>query len=69
MSYRIGYAEGRMGEHVGHYTFLPECTAHGREVEPILCRDHPRVIRAKVHDEAASMIRSFLESDRTSGEA
>lgn len=53
------------GEHVGHYTFLPECLAGGEGIEPVLCRDRPGVARAAVHDETAWTIRAFLAPDAT----
>lgn len=40
---------------VGHYAFLAECTARGREVLPQLCQDPPGVDRRAVHERVAAM--------------
>lgn len=46
--------------HVGHYVFLPEATARGLEVEPLLCRDGPGVDRRAIHDRAADMAEALF---------
>jgi predicted dienelactone hydrolase len=45
---------------VGHYTFLHECTEHGRKVLPI-CRDGTGVDRAAVHRDVARRAVEFFE--------
>jgi predicted dienelactone hydrolase len=45
---------------VGHYTFLAECSAHGKRVLDI-CRDAPSVDRAKVHERVAQEAFRFFE--------
>lgn len=52
-----------MGENVGHYTFLPECTEHGRSRAPEICTDHRCVSRADIHDQASATILRFLNSE------
>ena len=51
-----------LGEHVGHYVFIAECTELGRELEPEICIDLPGVNRAKIHDEVAAIVHEFLAS-------
>ena len=45
---------------VGHYTFLAECTEHGKEVLPI-CKDRDGVDRAGVHRKVAGLAFDFFE--------
>jgi predicted dienelactone hydrolase len=52
---------------VGHYTFLAEGTAHGRELLPHLCLDHPNVDRAAVHKQVAELAVAFLNTKLTEG--
>jgi predicted dienelactone hydrolase len=46
---------------VGHYTFLHECTARGREVVPI-CRDAAGVNRRAVHESVRELALIFFNS-------
>ena len=46
---------------VGHYTFLHECNAHGREVLPI-CRDGAGVDRATVHKTVQELALVFFNA-------
>jgi len=46
---------------VGHYTFLAECTPHGRSTISI-CRDGPGVDRAETHAWANRLAVAFFES-------
>jgi predicted dienelactone hydrolase len=45
---------------VGHYTFLAECTPHGKAVVDV-CRDGEGVDRAQVHEQVARMAFEFFE--------
>jgi predicted dienelactone hydrolase len=45
---------------IGHYTFLAECNAHGRDILDI-CRDAPSVDRAQVHQQVAQLAFEFFE--------
>ena len=49
-----------LGENVGHYVFLAECTEEGICVEPDICIDHPTIVRSEIHEYVASQIRDFL---------
>lgn len=49
-----------LGAAVGHYVFLPECTAAGIDAEPVLCVDAPGVDRRAVHERTAAVIVDFL---------
>ncbi len=44
---------------VGHYTFLHECTEHGKDVLPI-CRDGEGVDRAAIHGDVARRALQFF---------
>jgi len=44
---------------VGHYTFLHECTPHGREALPI-CRDAPGVDRRAAHESVRGLALTFF---------
>ena len=48
------------GKQVGHYTFLPKCTEHCTNLDPVLCVDHPSITQSIIHDEVASLIEGFL---------
>jgi predicted dienelactone hydrolase len=52
---------------VGHYTFLAEGTAFGRELLPHLCLDHPSVNRVAVHQQVAGWVTEFLNTNLTEG--
>ena len=45
----------RLGDTVGHYVFLEECTAAGRQEAPELCVDPPGVDRAAIHAQVAAL--------------
>lgn len=45
---------------IGHYTFLAECTAHGKAVLEI-CRDAEAVDRGKLHQQVAQLTLEFFE--------
>ena len=45
---------------IGHYTFLAECTAHGKAVLEI-CRDAESIDRAGVHNQVAQRAFEFFE--------
>lgn len=45
---------------IGHYTFLAECTAHGKAVLEI-CRDGASINRADVHRQVAQLAFEFFE--------
>lgn len=55
-----------LGETVGHYVFLNEATAYGRDLEPEICVDPPGVNRRAIHDRAAELadrtFRSAMEA-------
>lgn len=40
---------------VGHYTFLSQGTAYGKQVSPTFCLDHSSIDREAVHKEVAQM--------------
>lgn len=48
---------------IGHYTFLAECTAHGKAVLDI-CRDGESINRAAVHRQVAQLAFEFFEQGR-----
>ena len=48
---------------VGHYTFLAECTTHGKAVLD-LCRDADTVNRTEVHRQVAQLAFEFFEQGR-----
>jgi predicted dienelactone hydrolase len=48
---------------IGHYTFLAECTPHGKVVLDI-CRDAEAVDRGKVHRQVAQLAFEFFERGR-----
>jgi predicted dienelactone hydrolase len=47
---------------VGHYTFLAECSAHGKSILDI-CRDAPSVDRVKVHERVAPEALRFFDEE------
>ena len=47
--------------HVGHYTFLAECTDLGRKNLPALCVDHPGVDRRAIHDQVSGSAVAFFD--------
>lgn len=47
--------------HVGHYTFVSVCTAHGHELVPAYCHDHETVDRRAVHAEVAGSACRFFD--------
>lgn len=52
-----------LGRDVGHYAFIAECTEHGRCTEPDICLDPTGTIRSNIHNDVASMIGEFLNSN------
>ena len=52
-----------IGKYVGHYVFLPECTDYGMCVEREICVDDPRIVRSKIHADAAMSIHRFLAAE------
>ena len=52
-----------LGEGVGHYVFLAECTDHGICVEPEICIDASSIVRSEVHANTALLISDFLAAD------
>ncbi|MCB1755667.1 MAG: alpha/beta fold hydrolase [Gammaproteobacteria bacterium] len=59
-----GFRLQSAGKDVGHYTFLSECTHHGKSVEQEICIDHPHIIRSEIHDEVSSKIVDFLRKNQ-----
>jgi predicted dienelactone hydrolase len=45
---------------IGHYTFLAECTPHGKKINP-LCLDREGVDRAAVHRQVEELVFNFFE--------
>ena len=52
-----------LGEDVGHYVFLAECTEEGKCAEPDICVDHPTIVRSEIHDYVAARIGDFLAAE------
>lgn len=49
-----------IGERVGHYVFLDQCTALGQSLEPEICLDPPGIDRRRLHDQVAAHAVGFL---------
>lgn len=52
-----------LGDKVGHYVFLPECTEQGICIEPDICIDDSSIVRSEIHGNVASLVRDFLSFD------
>ncbi|MBC2773680.1 hypothetical protein H6M51_12465 [Rhizobium sp. AQ_MP] len=51
-----------IGEQVGHYVFLDQCTALGQSLEPEICVDPPGIDRRHLHDEVAAHAVGFFNN-------
>ena len=49
-------------ENVGHYVFLNESTALGKEIVPEIAADHPSVNRKNIHDKTLQLALDFFNS-------
>ncbi|MBI1729656.1 alpha/beta hydrolase [Candidatus Acetothermia bacterium] len=47
---------------VAHYTFIAECTAHGKQTLPFLCIDDPSVDRKALHNRVSEMAAKFFDA-------
>jgi predicted dienelactone hydrolase len=54
---------------VGHYTFLSEGTAYGKQVSPLFCRDHASIDRAAVHKHVVQMAKEFFAQHLATSQA
>ncbi|MDO6516789.1 alpha/beta hydrolase family protein [Zobellia uliginosa] len=48
-------------EHVGHYVFLNEATAFGKEIAPEITTDHPKVDRKEIHLKTLELALHFFQ--------
>ncbi|WP_394747055.1 alpha/beta hydrolase family protein [Spongiimicrobium salis] len=51
------------GENVGHYVFLNEATAFGKEVAPAITVDREGVDRKQIHDETVALALQFFDKN------
>jgi predicted dienelactone hydrolase len=54
---------------VGHYTFLSEGTAYGKQISPTFCLDHASIDRAAVHKQVAQMAAEFFAQHLATSQA
>lgn len=57
-----------LDRHVGHYVFLPESTAIGKQLEPDLCCDNPFVDRSAIHRHVATLVHKHFMVNRLSSQ-
>jgi predicted dienelactone hydrolase len=54
---------------VGHYTFLSQGTAYGKQVSPTFCLDHAFIDREAVHKQVAQMATEFFAQHLATSQA